>query len=84
MSATLLARTHQGFSRSALLLNLLRGHGCAGLFLSTLKQGPSQIDDPAIRQLAMLVHQLLQSLAARHRPLGLVVLAPVLLVMVLG
>ena len=82
MTRTLLARTRQGFSRSALLLTLLLGHLCAGLFLSNLEQGLSQIDEPAIRQLATLVHRLFQSLAVQHRPIRLLVLAAAVLVIV--
>jgi len=79
----LLLRTRRGFSRAAILLTLLLGHLCAGLFLANFDQGLAQIDEPRIRQLALLVHRLFETLAVQHRGIRLAVLALALLVIVL-
>lgn len=79
----LLRRARRGLSRAAILLTLLLGHLCAGLFLANFDQGLAQIDEPRIRQLALLVHRLFEALAVQHRGVRLTVLALALLVIVL-
>lgn len=82
MNGSLLDRARRGLSRTAILLTLLLGHLCAGLFVSNLDQGLNQIDDAAIRRLATLVHHLFETLTLQYRPVRLVVVAAALLVMV--
>lgn len=79
---SLLLRARCGLSRAAILLTLLLGHLCAGLFLANFDQGLAQIDEPRIRQLALLVHRLFETLAVQHRGVRLAVLALALLVVV--
>lgn len=82
MSGTLPAQLGRGLSRGAILLTLMLGHLSAGLFLANLDQGLSQINDPAIRQLATAIHDLFASLTAQHRPIRLAIIAMVLLALV--
>jgi len=78
---TWLARLRLSFSRCGILLVLLVGHLSAGLFLTHLDQGFTDIQDPSIRQAAGLVHGLFASLMVNHRILRLAVLLAVLVVM---
>lgn len=68
--------------RSGMLLTLLAGHACAGLFVGNLASGLTEIGDSSIRRYALFVYRLFEVLVLRNPPLRLAVLALALLLLV--